>query len=478
MTILNKIGKKVLRGNKMQRKINSKKTIEILIKLSIVLVILTIVYFFFNKSKIILVSSADIEINSIVDYSTFVKSIKDDDIENVTIDASAVNISKLGEYNVVYQYQDEEKILKVNVVDTIAPQVTTQTKTIAMLQDVKPQEFIKTIKDETKTTVEFKKKYAFEKAGKQEIELIVKDEGKNETIKKVIVNVVKDEKAPVIITDVLDIKVDSEVDLNTLIKVRDDFDKKPVLKIDDRQVRMNQLGTYSLDVTAQDFSGNQTQKTIQVNVKKTMNEKVVYLTFDDGPSKFTSKVLDILKKYDCQATFFVTGMNANYRPYIKQAYMQGHTIGLHTYSHKYNKLYASTDAYFNDLNKIGQLVESYIGFVPQYIRFPGGGSNTVSKKYSKGIMTKLTQMVEAKGYRYYDWNAENGDGYSKMSQAEMLRRATASKQNEIMILMHDANGKQNTVDILPKVIEYYQKRGYAFKAIDDYSFMPHQRVNN
>ena len=93
-------------------------------------------------------------------------------------------------------------------------------------------------------------------------------------------------------------------------------------------------------------------------------------------------------------------------------------------------------------------------------------------------MTKLTKMVEEKGYIYYDWNAENGDGYSNMTKKEMLRRATLSNSNQIMLLMHDANGKQNTVDILPAVIEHYQKKGYTFKAIDDSSMVPHQPVNN
>ena len=118
-------------------------------------------------------------------------------------------------------------------------------------------------------------------------------------------------------------------------------------------------------------------------------------------------------------------MNSSYYKYIKVAHNQGHTIGLHTFSHKYNKVYASINEYFKDLDKIGQLAKEYIGFVPKYIRFPGGSSNTVSRRHTKGIMTKLTKMVEEKGYQYYDWNAENGDGYTKMDKSEMIRRATS-----------------------------------------------------
>jgi len=463
----------------MKKKINSKKLIGDILKVLAVLIVVTIAYFFFSSSKIILTSSSqNIEINSVVDYSQFIESVEDGDIENVKIDISQVNIKKLGEYIVIYKYQDEEKEMKVNVVDTKKPQVTTQTKTIALNQNIEPSELIKEIKDETKTKVSFQKKYVFDEAGDKKVKIEVVDEGDNTTVVETTIHVVKDTKAPNVITEIIDMKVNSQDDIKTFVKVSDDYDKNPTVQIDESTLKKNQIGTYKVKVVAKDFSGNKTEKTIQVNVKNKINEKVVYLTFDDGPSKYTPEVLKILDKYNCKATFFVTGMNSKYRPYIKQAHNQGHTIGLHTYSHKYEKLYASTDAYFDDLNKVGNMVKEYIGYFPKYIRFPGGGSNTISRKYNKGIMSKLTKMVEEKGYRYYDWNAENGDGRSNTSKSEMIRLATSSKQNEIMILMHDANGKQNTVDTLPQIITYYQSRGYIFKAIDDTSIVPHQKVNN
>ena len=140
------------------------------------------------------------------------------------------------------------------------------------------------------------------------------------------------------------------------------------------------------------------------------DEKVVYLTLDDGPSKNTQAVLDILDKYNAKATFFVTGAMPEYKDMIKKAYDKGHTIGMHTYSHDYAKVYASVDAYFQDLDQIGQLVKEEIGYVPCFIRFPGGSSNTISASYTKGIMTTLTQEVQARGYQYYDWNGSSGDG--------------------------------------------------------------------
>lgn len=114
-------------------------------------------------------------------------------------------------------------------------------------------------------------------------------------------------------------------------------------------------------------------------------EKVVYLTFDDGPSANTQTILDILEQYDAKATFFIAGSREEWRPLIKTAYEAGHTIGLHTYSHDYAGVYSSVDAYFEDLDKIGKVAEEQIGYVPCFIRFPGGSSNAVSKNIRRGL---------------------------------------------------------------------------------------------
>jgi len=171
-------------------------------------------------------------------------------------------------------------------------------------------------------------------------------------------------------------------------------------------------------------------------------------------------------------------MNKNYYSYMKTIVDKDHTIALHTYSHKYSSVYQSADAYFKDLKKIQDLVEKQTGIKAKYIRFPGGSSNTVSKKYSKGLMSQLVKEVEKQGFRYFDWNCENGDGYSHMSKSAMVKRATSSSANKVMILMHDANGKKSTVETLPQIIEYYLKKGYQFKAIDESTPDFHQRVNN
>ena len=206
-------------------------------------------------------------------------------------------------------------------------------------------------------------------------------------------------------------------------------------------------------------------------------EKVVYLTFDDGPSENTQKVLDILEQYDAKATFFITGSREECRPLIKKAYEAGHTIGLHTYSHDYADVYSSVDAYFEDLEKVGKVAEEQIGYVPCFIRFPGGSSNAVSKKYTQGIMTELTSLVQEKGYQYYDWNVDSGDGAGQGVE-ELKSNSMTDQFHHVMLLFHDSQSKDNTVEALPSVIEYYKNLGYEFRAIDRESFAPHHGVNN
>ena len=140
---------------------------------------------------------------------------------------------------------------------------------------------------------------------------------------------------------------------------------------------------------------------------KKVTGKVIYLTFDDGPSNYTEDILNILDKYDVKATFFVT-CSGSLDKYAKKIIEKGHTLGLHTCTHRYNTIYSSEENYFNDLNSISNKVEELTGYKSKYIRFPGGSSNTISR-FNKGIMTRLTQKVTEDGYKYYDWNIDSGD---------------------------------------------------------------------
>lgn len=208
------------------------------------------------------------------------------------------------------------------------------------------------------------------------------------------------------------------------------------------------------------------------------DEKIVYLTLDDGPSYLTPKYLDLLDEYGIKATFFVTAQDPDYFYLIKEAYDRGHTIGLHSYTHDYATVYASVDAFFNDLDLIGNVVKEQIGYVPCFIRFPGGSANYISHDYTPGIMTALASEVQARGYQYFDWNCSSGDGAQVDDPAQLVAAATNPQWDTIVLLSHDSGGKETTLAALPDIIEYYLDNGYEFRPITREAYTSHQDIFN
>lgn len=207
---------------------------------------------------------------------------------------------------------------------------------------------------------------------------------------------------------------------------------------------------------------------------------VVYLTFDDGPTDNTPKILDILDRYNVKATFFVIYHKGREKTY-KAIVDRGHTIALHSYTHEYDQIYKSEDAYFSDLQKLSDYVEKVTGVRSTIMRFPGGSSNTVSRKYNKGIMTRLTAEVERRGYSYFDWNLDSGDASGvtvKKSKLIANIKAGVGTGGELMVLMHDAASKTTTVEALPEIIEIFKNHGYDFRRITEDTPPVHQTVAN
>ena len=204
--------------------------------------------------------------------------------------------------------------------------------------------------------------------------------------------------------------------------------------------------------------------------------KTVYLTFDDGPSIYTKEILDTLDKYGVKATFFVVNGKQNHL--MKEIVNRGHQIGLHTYTHRYDILYKSEQAYYDDLNKINEVVKNETGVETKLIRFPGGSSNAISKKYSKGLMTKLTASVVENGYYYYDWNCTNGDAEGAKTISDQLRYCSKFPRGaqNIIVLMHD--NKKLTAQSLPYIIEYYQACGMEFGVLTPETPPAHHPVYN
>lgn len=209
-------------------------------------------------------------------------------------------------------------------------------------------------------------------------------------------------------------------------------------------------------------------------------KKIMYLTFDDGPSKNTAKILDILDKYKVKATFFVTGANPDFYSMIKEEKNRGHAIGIHTFSHEYSQIYKSEEAYFKDFYKLNALIEEEIGEKTSFLRFPGGASNTVSRKYKNGIMTTLASSVLNKGFQYYDWNASNGDGDCYLSASSLISQANKEIKGKdvVMMLMHDGGSNNATVEALPAILESMIQQGYEFRVINGSTPVFHHSIAN
>lgn len=182
----------------------------------------------------------------------------------------------------------------------------------------------------------------------------------------------------------------------------------------------------------------------------------VYLTFDDGPSSNTGRILDILAQYDVKATFFVVGKEEEeYQELYKRIVEEGHTLAMHSYSHKYNEIYQSLESYSEDLSKLQEFLYDTTGVWCRYCRFPGGSSNTVSKV----DMHELIAYLDDQDMSYFDWNISSGDaGSYYISPSEIVRNCTAKLRDydEAIILLHDASEKNSTVEALPELIETIQ----------------------
>lgn len=211
-----------------------------------------------------------------------------------------------------------------------------------------------------------------------------------------------------------------------------------------------------------------------------LSGKKAYLTFDDGPSCFTEQILDILDEYGVKATWFVIYHKDSEKLYKKIA-ESGNTLALHSYSHEYSNIYSSEDNFYKDLKKIDDYVYKVTGIRSKIFRFPGGSSNTVSRKYCKGIMKTLTKGMEERGYVYFDWNVSSGDADKTKAGAKKIYNniVKGCKGNKtVNILMHDTRAKDTTVMALPYVIEYLQSQHYDILPLDESSFNAHQDVHN
>lgn len=195
-------------------------------------------------------------------------------------------------------------------------------------------------------------------------------------------------------------------------------------------------------------------------------KKTAYLTFDDGPSAETERVLDILKEEGIHATFFVIGeqITEETEALLVRMVEEGHTIGLHTYCHDYDVIYRSVDAFLEDYELLYKRIYEVTGIKPTIYRFPGGSKN----KYVSSVIIKIIEEMDRRGFSYYDWNvsAEDSVGTPTAYSIRTNIFKDVFRYEKPVLLMHDSSVNHLTVTLLPELIHEIQQAGYGFDTLD------------
>jgi len=411
----------------------------------------------------------------------FASSYLGNDITSKVKVHGEVDTSIVGEYPITYQVSSHGfstiKTRVVKVVDSKKPKIefTTNTKKLYICPDTKY------LFDDYKATDDYDgdvTEYVKVKQVGKKMRYEVTDSSGNKAVvfRKILYQDIEGPTLTLEASNPLILTVGDTFHDSTY-QVRDNCSSDIKVKIRGN-VDTNKPGEYERKYIAKDDAGNCTTVIQKVIVFEPSRKGVIYLTFDDGPrSGTTDKILDTLKEKGVKATFFVTSGGPD--DLIKRAYLEGHSIGLHTASHDYSVIYSSSDSYFDDLQLVSDRVEQITGERSYLLRFPGGSSNTVSRHYSSGIMSYLTSEVVQRGYRYYDWNIDSRDAEGGKFSADEISNFVISQLSHDrvnMVLMHDT--KVTTMDALGKIIDYGKEHGYTFDRITPTTDMVTQRVNN
>ena len=467
--------------NRVVRRHFKKKYIYLIVMILLLFIFSLFSYFFVpsirlkGKSKVILnykEKYKEAGFSSSIGFKNISKSVKV---------SGSVNSNKIGKYSIKYSVKKGifsiKKTRTVIVKDIEGPNIKLKGGNKYYVcpgsKFVDPSYDVSDNYDKKVTNVKVKKKnniYTY----------IAFDSSNNKSVVKREV-IYKDVLKPVIsFAGGNDLYISSSTKFSPLdgVSVVDNCDKDLIKKVKVvGNVFTDKPGLYELKYIVSDKSSNKSVLKRQVHVTKKDAPGTIYLTFDDGPHEGTTDViLDILKEENVKATFFVT--NSGPDDLIVREYNEGHAIALHTSSHDYKYLYSSSDNYFNDLYSVQDRVYRLINKKVTTIRFPGGSSNTISRKYSPGIMSYLTQEVLKRGFRYYDWNLSSGDAGEVHTSEDVYNMVVSrlSHDRVNMILMHDI--KTYTRDALRDIIRYAKDNGYTFDIIDDNTEMMMQKVNN
>ena len=461
-----------------------KKVIIIIVSILCILVGGFMAYNYLLLPKIELKGSKRVVIDYKEEYveKGYKASYFDEDLTNDVKVKGKVDSEKLGTYEITYEVGKgnfkKRVVREVIVSDKTAPVINISDSKEVILcpgSKFKQEEFTASDNYDGDIT----KNVTVEVLDNEVIYKVVDKSGNSTSIRKTLIY--KDETVPVLNLNGNDVVYTflgedySEKGYSAADNCSGDLSNKVTVN---GNVNKDVEGEYVLKYEVVDDAGNKTEKSRKVIVAERGKNGIIYLTFDDGPKSGTTNViLDILKEEGVKATFFVT--NGGPDDLIKRMHDEGHTVALHTATHDYANVYASVDSYFNDLYSVQSRVKRITGVESKIIRFPGGSSNTVSRKYSEGIMTTLTSEVLRRGFKYYDWNLSSGDASGGNISSDYVKNNVINnlKKNRVnMVLLHDI--KVVTRDAIRDIIRYGKDNGYSFEKITMDTSMITQRVNN
>ena len=410
------------------------------------------------------------------------------DITDRVVKDGEVDIDNIGKYTITYTVKNgffkTTKKLIVNVVDTVAPElelINGNEYNVCSLDRFIEPGYSSIDNYDGDITGNVEKDYVKD----DEIEYRVSDSSGNKSTqtRKLIVG---DNNKPDMSLNgdetVYVTKGSSYTEAGVSVNDNCDGDLSKAVTIDGK-VNTSKKGTYEIKYSVKDSSGNENSivRKVVVQEKKESNKNtntntnttpntnesgVIYLTFDDGPGAYTQQILNTLDKYGVKATFFVTNQFPRYQGMIAEEAHRGHSIGVHTLTHQWN-IYDSVESYWNDFNAMQDIILKQTGKTTNILRFPGGTSN----RKAKVGMSNIVREVDAKGYKYFDWNVSVEDSgacaYKKDAKSCVISYfKTYLKPNRSnIVLMHDI--KSFTANALDEMISYAKSRGYTFKPIDE-----------
>lgn len=419
--------------------------------------------------------------------------LKDEDISDEIVASGTVDTSKPGTYEINYDVEYHNKVFSkkrvVHVVDTTGPAITLNGEasvTVAKIEDYVEEGATALdncdgdMTSDITTSMDPVNDYTY----------VVRYEATDRSGNK------GKAERQVIIQDTVPPTITLNGEEAVSIKEREKFDDPGASATDDRDgdvtasiqtsgyIDIYRPGTYTVTYTAQDAGGNTAQVSRSVTVESVYSnpQNAVYLTFDDGPSAdVTKRILDTLAANNVKATFFICNYDDSNKALVQRMIDEGHTVGIHGYSHDYSQIYTSVSAFMENIHKLKNKVKEDTGYDAFVIRFPGGSSNTVSKEYCPGIMTELVKQVTDEGLMYLDWNVSSEDAAGNNRPKSVLYSNVVNglkKNRSNVVLMHDTSAKQTTADALQAMIDFGKCNGYSFYAVSPETVPIHHGVNN